>query len=267
VVAGVALALALLAAGCGDGERDDVGGPAGVTFPPDPTERATTAPPATAAPTTAAPTTAAPTTAAPTTAAPDPDGAPPTTSRPDPDAASDDPVALLGTLPVEAEAGEDAYEREAFGEGWLVTAAGCEIRDVVLIAESKVPATRDEGCDVSAGRWTSLYDGTTTDDPSVLDIDHLVPLAEAWASGASGWDAARRERFANDVNPRRPDALVAVTLASNRSKGDRDPAEWMPARRDVWCRYAAAWIRQKAAWHLTVDRAEHDALAGVLDGC
>jgi hypothetical protein len=60
---------------------------------------------------------------------------------------------------------------------------------------------------------------------------------------------------------------VAVTAATNRSKSDRDPAEWMPSHRDSWCRYATAWVTQKAAWRLTVDPAEHEALVNVLATC
>jgi hypothetical protein len=72
-------------------------------------------------------------------------------------------------------------------------------------------------------------------------------------------------QYANDLNRR--DALIAVTAATNQSKSDRDPAEWMPPNRDAWCRFAAAWITQKATWHLTIDPAERDALRNVLTSC
>ncbi|GAO12837.1 hypothetical protein TPA0598_13_00210 [Streptomyces lydicamycinicus] len=54
----------------------------------------------------------------------------------------------------------------------------------------------------------------------------MVPLAEAWNSGASQWTAARRQAYANDLGAER--SLVAVTAKSNRSKADQDPAQWMP---------------------------------------
>jgi hypothetical protein len=76
---------------------------------------------------------------------------------------------------------------------------------------------------------------------------------------------AQRKAFANDLD--RPDALVAVTASSNRSKGDQDPAEWLPDETDAWCRYTAAWIIQKHAWGLTTDPAEHDRLTAVLTDC
>jgi hypothetical protein len=173
---------------------------------------------------------------------------------------------LLATLVVGDEASRDGYEREAFGEGWLVGPDGCDVRDKVLAEESQVPVTRGaDGCDVVAGKWLSLYDGYSTPDPTELEIDHMVPLAEAWDSGAGVWSPDRREQYANDTL--RPDALVAVTAATNQSKSDRDPAEWMPPNRDGWCRYADAWITQKAAWQLTIDPAERDALRNVLTTC
>jgi hypothetical protein len=172
---------------------------------------------------------------------------------------------LLESLPVEPEAGA-GYERDAFGDGWAIAPSGCDTRSDVLRVESMVAVTRGpDGCRVVAGRWVSVYDGRTANDPGEIEVDHLVALAEAWASGASSWPAGQREAFANDLT--HADALVAVTAAVNRSKSDRDPAEWLPPNRASWCWYAEAWIEVKATWRLSVDRAEHDALARVLAGC
>lgn len=173
---------------------------------------------------------------------------------------------LLAGLTVRDESGGGDYRREAFGEGWASAGNGCDVRDEVLAVESTIEVTRgDDGCDVVRGRWISLYDGYSTPDPAELEIDHLVPLAEAWASGARAWPGERRQAYANDT--RRPDALVAVTAATNTAKGDKDPAEWMPSKRQSWCRYAAAWISEKHAWRLSVDSAEKTALTNVLAGC
>jgi hypothetical protein len=173
---------------------------------------------------------------------------------------------LLDTLTVAPETGPAGYDRDRFDAGWQTGPDGCDTRDHVLAAESLTPP-RHDGCTVVAGEWLSAWDGARLADPAGLDIDHLVPLAEAWASGASSWDDGRRVAFANDVDPGRPDALVAVAAAANRAKGDRDPAEWLPPERAVWCRYANAWITQKAAWSLTIDDAEHQALADALATC
>lgn len=194
---------------------------------------------------------------------------PPATSTPAETgpAASDTPaVELLATLAVMPEVSRNGYEREAFGPGWLVDQSGCDTRSRVLAEESRVPVTRGaDGCTVAGGDWLSLYDGYSTPNPEELQIDHMVPLAEAWDSGANVWPPEQREQYANDTL--RPDALIAVTAATNQSKSDRDPAEWMPPNRDAWCRYVDAWITQKAAWQLTIDVGEHDALSNVLATC
>lgn len=74
----------------------------------------------------------------------------------------------------------------------------------------------------------------------------------------------RRLDFANDL---RHGALVAVAATVNRSKADRDPAEWVPPNESAWCGYAAAWVRTKVRWDLSADPLEFTALATMLDGC
>jgi len=172
---------------------------------------------------------------------------------------------LLAVLVVTDEGSRDGYEREAFGDGWDVDADGCDTREVVLAEESTAPVVRREDCSVARGRWSSLYDGEVTRDTGDLEIDHMVPLAEAWESGAAAWTHERRELFANDL--RRQGALVAVTASTNESKSDQDPAEWMPPEHDAWCVYARAWIVEKHAWRLTIDPAEHATLEDVLADC
>jgi hypothetical protein len=66
--------------------------------------------------------------------------------------------------------------------------------------------------------WLSPYDGKSYTKDSALDIDHLVPLAEAWRSGAWAWSALQRQNYANDLTESK--ALVAVSLGLNRQKGD-----------------------------------------------
>lgn len=196
------------------------------------------------------------------TATADPRATPSPTGPP----VSGSPAELLASLVVTDEADRQGYEREVFGEGWLVDSSGCDVRNQVLAEESQVPVTRGpDGCAVVRGEWLSIYDGYSTPDPAELEIDHVVALAEAWDSGASTWAPDRREEYANDLE--RPDALIAVTAATNQSKSDRDPAEWMPPNRSAWCRFTAAWITQKAAWQLTIDPAEHDALDNILASC
>ena len=123
---------------------------------------------------------------------------------------------------------------------------------------------KTSGCNVVAGTWISTYDGKILDAPAKVEIDHLVPLANAWRSGASNWTDTRREDFANDLD--HPE-LVAVSTAANRAKGDQDPSTWRPQRTGAWCDYASDWIAVKAHWKLTVTAAEKVALTELLGWC
>jgi hypothetical protein len=175
-------------------------------------------------------------------------------------------VDQLAGLTITADTGTGGYDRQRFGSGWDSGPDGCDTRSQVLVDESITPVMVD-GCTILAGEWRSVYDAAHITDPAELDIDHLVPLAETWASGASDWTDQQRRAFANDTDQHRPDALIAVSAASNRAKGDRDPAEWLPPDPAVHCWYAQAWITQKTAWRLSIDPAEHQALAGILADC
>ena len=141
-----------------------------------------------------------------------------------------------------------------------------DTRQEVLIAESTQPVELDNsGCRVVAGRWFDPYTAQTVTNPSELDIDHLIPLAEAHRSGANAWDAERRRKFANDLF--HVDALIAVTASANRSKGARDPARWLPPNHEYRCEYARAWVVHKATWGLALDKQERLALMQILQGC
>ena len=124
------------------------------------------------------------------------------------------------------------------------------------------PRSSGRGCALTGGSWRSAYDGAASGDPSTFDVDHLVALAEAHRSGGWAWDDTRRAAYANDVDD--PRTLVAVTASSNRSKGDRDPAGWLPDQ-EV-CAYVGDWVAVKARWGLTVDAEEATTLSDLLVG-
>lgn len=165
----------------------------------------------------------------------------------------------LSTLTVRAEA-NSGYDRSLF-KHWITISGNCNTRETVLIRDG-VNVKTDTACASTHGSWTSVYDNVKTTDPSSFDIDHVVPLAEAWGSGASSWTAARRQDFANDLS--RPQ-LIAVSASSNRSKSDRDPAEWQPTNADWRCEYVREWVNVKYYYDLAVDSAEKTAVIGMLD--
>ncbi|MFF2184563.1 HNH endonuclease family protein [Streptomyces sp. NPDC058155] len=170
----------------------------------------------------------------------------------------------ISALPV-ADESRTGYARTKFKHWVDEDKDSCNTRMEVLIAESRIEPTIEPGCKVTGGEWFSYYDGATVTVPGGLDIDHMVPLAEAWDSGASAWTAQRREAYANDLVADR--SLVAVTAKTNRSKSDQDPAEWMPPSADARCTYIADWVSTKLRWSLTVDTTERDALARTAEGC
>jgi hypothetical protein len=168
-------------------------------------------------------------------------------------------VRAIQTLPVATE-NRTGYDRAKF-RMWVDADRDCrDTRDEVLATESLVAV---HGCDIQRGRWRSYYDGVVTRTSAGFDIDHLVPLAEAWDSGARGWTSGTRERYANDLADTR--TLVAVTASSNRSKSDRDPADWMP-RLDT-CLYVRQWVAVKIRWQLKVDPREKRALLSRASRC
>jgi hypothetical protein len=118
---------------------------------------------------------------------------------------------------------------------------------------------------LTGGEWYSPYDDTYFTDPSKLDIDHLVPLAEAWDSGASSWTAAERQAYANDLGDSRD--LIAVSARSNRSKADQDPSTWLPPAAGYRCTYVTNWITDKTRWGLSIDAGEQTALEQDLANC
>jgi len=172
-----------------------------------------------------------------------------------------DATTKLGALKVAKAGSMSGYSREKFPH-WRDTGSNCDIRDSVLKRDgSKVKVS---GCNVVAGSWTSVYDGDKITDPSKVDIDHVVPLANAWRSGASKWTTDQRGDFANDLEDPQ---LVAVSASSNRSKGDQDPSTWKPELSGSWCEYAQDWITVKSKWKLTVTTAEKSALTDMLEKC
>jgi hypothetical protein len=142
---------------------------------------------------------------------------------------------------------------------------GCDTRDEVLITEGAKRPSVGAGCALTHGRWVSRYDGVSVTNPSGFDIDHLVPLHEAWQSGAWSWDAQTRKAYANDLGYSA--SLIAVSAHANRSKGDREPQDWMPERAGYSCDYISHWVAVKWRWHLTVNSAERSFLRRSLKTC
>lgn len=176
-------------------------------------------------------------------------------------AATVSPSTLLDALVVQAESHSSTYVRSKFRHWIDADGDGCDTRKEVLQRDS----SRSITCRSATGKWYSPYDGKALTIASGIDIDHMVPLKEAWESGAWNWTSAQRQTFANDLGYAY--SLVAASASSNRSKGDKDPDDWMPSRSTFHCTYVSRWIAVKYRWHLTVDSSEKSKLRSVLASC
>lgn len=172
---------------------------------------------------------------------------------------------VLPLVPVAAGPGpgHPGYSRNLFRHWIDEDHNGCNTRQEVLLRDAAIAPIVGSSCTLSGGQWFSQYDGQSFTDGARLDIDHVVPLAEAWDSGASIWDTPLRQSYANDLGVGW--ALLAVSASSNRSKSDRDPAEWLDVRREFVCEYLADWLAVKVRWELSIDDLEKAAIAANRD--
>lgn len=163
------------------------------------------------------------------------------------------------------------YTRDEFGPAWADTDHnGCDTRNDVLSRdltdETFKPGTNN--CVVTTGTLADKYTGTTIefirgqDTSNAVQIDHIVPLSDAWQKGAQQLSAEQREELAND-----PVNLMAADGPTNSAKGDKDAATWLPPNRAFRCEYVARQTAVKAKYSLWMTQAEHDAINGILKAC
>lgn len=152
--------------------------------------------------------------------------------------------------------------RDASTWGWPVEPNNaCNARNAALYRDGD-DVTVPDTCTNLTGTWTDPFSGNVFDSPSDIDIDHIVPLAEAWRSGAGSWDRDTRTAFAND-----PLVLVAAWDSLNSQKGDKDPTAWVPPNTDAHCLYANRWTQVKDGYDLTLTGAERDKVYDMLRSC
>lgn len=186
---------------------------------------------------------------------------------------SEEKLAQLNALPLRdsASGGVPDYSRDAFGQAWAdEDHNGCDTRNDILARDLARPSFKPDThhCVVLSGTLAEPYTGEILefqrgqDTSSLVQIDHVVALADAWRSGAWAWDGAQRQRFAND-----PDNLLAVDGKENQEKSASAADEWLPPNRDFRCEYVHRQIDVKTRWGLSITAAERDAMAQVLGSC
>ena len=168
----------------------------------------------------------------------------------------------LASLTVKAEGSSTGYSRDKFPH-WIDQGNSCNTREVVLKRDGTNVVT-DSACAATSGKWFSPYDGATWTAASDVDIDHVVPLADAWRTGASAWTTPQRQAYANDLTDPQ---LIAVTDNVNQAKGDQSPEDWKPPLSSYYCTYARMWTAVKYKYKLTINSAEKSALTSMLGTC
>lgn len=162
------------------------------------------------------------------------------------------------------------YDRTEFGEPWAdVDNNGCDTRNDVLARDmDRVLFRGGSHCVVDAGVLHDQFSGETVyfergeATSPLVQIDHLVPLSDAWFAGAWEWDPVEREEFAND-----PMNLLAVSGEANQDKGNQTADAWLPANPDYHCAYVARQVHVKYVWGLSVSASERQAMIDVLANC
>lgn len=156
------------------------------------------------------------------------------------------------------------YDRKYF-KHWTDGDNDCQgTRTEVLIRDSmddKVMYNDDKECTAIFAIVYDYYTGKIL--PSYLvDIDHFVPLKNAWMSGAWKWTPEKREQYANDLKDRWH--LTSVSSDVNRSKSWKSPDEWMPPDFSFHIFYCVKWLDIKVKWDLTATQKEVDFIKEVL---
>lgn len=176
--------------------------------------------------------------------------------------ASAKPINLRTQVVVQekTEPAEPYNRRQHFG-AW-VRATGClNVRNAVLLRDAKdhsVEFFPDNNCRVKSGVWFDPFSNDFIFNASEIEIDHIIPLKNAYESGAAEWTKERRCHFSNFLWD--GSHLLPVFWIENRKKGDSDPSEYVPPSPVFRCKYLHLWMRIKATWDLALTPEEMQSI-------
>jgi len=177
----------------------------------------------------------------------------------------------LSAIAVKGRAPKTGYDRdELFGDWADPDGNGCDARNDVLARDltNVVFGTGSDRCLVLSGTLLDPYSGKKINfvrgqgTSSLVPIDHVVAVSDAWQKGAFKWDATKRVNFYND-----PLNLKATQRSLNSQKRDGDAATWLPPLKSYRCAYVAQQIAVKAKYGIWVTKAEKDAMLRILSAC
>ena len=176
-------------------------------------------------------------------------------------------TAIIETLAVKGRAAKTGYDRSSFSHWRDPDRNGCDARNDILRRDltNLVIKTDSNGCKVLGGVLADPYSGKNIDfvfGASLIDIDHVVALSNAWQTGAFQFTSEIRLQFAND-----PLNLLAVSASLNRQKGDGDAATWLPPTKSYRCQYVARQIAVKKKYGLWLTKPEKVAMSTLLAKC
>ena len=176
-------------------------------------------------------------------------------------------TAIIETLAVKGRAAKTGYDRSSFSHWRDPDRNGCDARNDILRRDltNLVIKSDSNGCKVLGGVLADPYSGKNIDfvfGASLIDIDHVVALSNAWQTGAFQFTSEIRLQFAND-----PLNLLAVSASLNRQKGDGDAATWLPPTKSYRCQYVARQIAVKKKYGLWLTKPEKVAMSTLLAKC
>ena len=151
-------------------------------------------------------------------------------------------------------------------DSWGTDEHGCSMREVILQRDLKNTVLK--GCKVQTGTLDDPYTGQVVNfkrgqgTSEEVQIDHVVALSNAWATGAYKLDAEKRYELSQD-----PLNLLAVEGQANQDKSDASADSWLPSNQAFQCQYVARQISIKYKYHLWVTPSEKSAMQKVLALC
>lgn len=156
----------------------------------------------------------------------------------------------------------EPYNRSKHFGTWIFDGrfAGCmNTRAKVLVRDSSHEVSySSSGCTVRSGLWADPYSGRDFTQAVDIQIDHFVPLKNAYISGADRWSSQKRCLYTNFMG--NEFHLLSVNGKENSAKGDRSPKDYMPPNPEYRCQYLSQWLKVKLLWSLALESAEKSTI-------